>query len=274
MMQRLIYFMLLTGITYNGISQTTFQPKEVNPNMKGVVYNKESTFDMTLHTTGFGLAFAANFGTIKTYYKTKYYHFQIGELRHQKEERQSFDYNNPVGGSRSSKSFFFGKKNSLYVLRGGMGIKRYLSEKADEKGLAIGFSYEGGVTLGLLKPYYLELIYPVDGNDPERDVKSEKYSAENANLFLNSNNNSIYGASGFAKGLNEIRPVPGIHFKMGAHFDWGAFDEMVKAIEAGFMIDVFYKKIELMVENDAIVNAENRPFFVNLYITLQLGKRR
>lgn len=278
MMQRLIFFVLLGGITFAGSAQTTFQPKQVNPNMQGVVYNKESTFDMTLHTTGFGVAFAANFGTIKTYYKTKYYHFQIGELRHPKEERQSSDFNTPFNGGQSSKSFFFGKKNSLYVLRAGVGIKRYLSEKAEEKGLAIGFSYEGGVTMGMLKPYYLELLYPIsDPGGPSTgnfDIRSEKYSSENANMFLDANGNSIYGSSGFTKGLNEIRPIPGVHFKMGAHFDWGAFDEMVKAVEAGFMIDVFFKKIPLMIENESIVNAENRPFFVNLYITLQLGKRR
>ena len=270
---RIIFFLFLMAGSFSLDAQNTFQPKQINPESRGIVYDKESTFDITLHTTGFGLAFAANFGTIKTYYKTKYYHFQIGELRHPKEERQSFDFTNPLGNSGSSKSFFFGKRNSLYVLRGGVGVKRYLSEKAKHKGLAIGFSYEGGVTLGLLKPYYLELIYP--GPDNSGEVRSEKYSPENEALFLDLNNSqSIYGASGFTKGLSEIRPIPGIHFKMGAHFDWGAFDEMVKAIEGGFMIDVFMREVPLMVETPDITNSENRPFFVNLYITLQLGKRK
>ncbi len=270
---RLSLFVLLFGFAAISSGQTTFQPKQVNPGQKGIVYNKESTFDITLHTTGFGLAFAANFGTIKTYYKTKYYHFQIGEIRHPKEERQSFDFGTPLGNRGSSKSFFYGKRNNLYVLRGGIGIKRYLSEKAEHKGLAIGFAYEGGITLGLLKPYYLELIYPTDDPQERRpDVRSEKYSSENAAVFQNFNN--IYGASGFTKGISEIKPVPGIHFKAGAHFDWGAFDEMVKAIEGGVMIDVFFRKIPHMIENNEITNAENRPFFVNLYITLQLGKRK
>lgn len=273
MIHRLILVSLLLSITSLGFAQTTIQSNQSAPNRKGLVYNKETTFDMTLHTTGIGVAFAANFGTIKTYYKTTYYQVQIGELRHTKEDRQSSESSNVAGG-RSSRSYFFGKQNSLYVIRAGKGVKRYLSEKAKHKGVAIGFTYEGGLTLGLLKPYYLELIYPQDVGPNPLDVRSEKYSDENASQFLNVNGYNIYGSSGFTKGLKEIKPVPGVHFKMGAHFDWGAVDEMVKAIEAGFMIDVFYRKIPLMVENDAITNAENRPFFVNLYLTLQLGKRR
>ncbi|HHS95851.1 MAG TPA: hypothetical protein ENJ45_04610 [Phaeodactylibacter sp.] len=240
---------------------------------KGLVYDKETTFDFTLHTTGFGIAAGFNLGKIRTYYKTTYYHFQVGELRHHKEVRQSAETGNPITG-RSARGYFFGKRNNLYVLRAGKGVKRYLSEKAKEKGLAIGFSYEGGFSLGLLKPYYLELFYPQDGGTTAVDIRSEKYSEENASLFLNTNGFSIYGASGFTKGLKEMRPIPGIHFKAGAHFDWGSSDEMVKALEAGFMVDVFYKKIPLIIEHDAISNAENKAFFVNLYVTLQLGKRR
>jgi len=39
------------------------------------------------------------------------------------------------------------------------------------------------------------------------------------------------------------------------------------------MLDVFIKKIPILVENNDIVNAENRPFFLNLYLNIQLGKR-
>ena len=67
--------------------------------------------------------------------------------------------------------------------------------------------------------------------------------------------------------------IPGFHAKAGIHLDWGAFDEFVKAIEAGIMLDVFVKRVPILVENVDIVNAENRPFFLNLYLNIQLGKR-
>ena len=46
----------------------------------------------------------------------------------------------------------------------------------------------------------------------------------------------------------------------------------LKAIEAGIMFDFYFKKVPIMVEND-VIDAENRPFFINLFINLQLGKR-
>ncbi len=252
---------ILTLIGSTILAQNTFQPKQIVNNNVGIVYDKEFTLDVRLHTNGFALA--ANFGRLKTYYRTRFYQFEIGELRHPKEERESFDYPNSNG--RSSKSFFFGKQNSLYVIRGGLGEKRYFSEKAKEKGLAVGISYLLGPSIGLLKPYYLD-FWGTDGL-----IFSAKYSEENADLFLD--NSRIFGSSGFSKGLGEIAVLPGIHGKAGVHLDWGAFDEFVKALEIGIMFDVYFKKVPLMVDNSEIQNAENRPFFINLYLNLQLGKR-
>ena len=70
--------------------------------------------------------------------------------------------------------------------------------------------------------------------------------------------------------MNEISILPGGHGKVAVHFDWGAFDEYIKAVEAGIAVDVFPKKIPMMVPVEGV---ENRKYFINLFITLQLGKR-
>ena len=244
-----------------GLAQSTVQPKQINNDEKGILFNKELTFDARFHTNG--LAFALNYGKIKTYYLTRYYHFEIGEISHPKEFKQSFDIPN-INGTGSSRSFIYGKQNDFFVLRAGYGIKRYYSEKAKKKGLAVGMTYEFGPSLGILKPYYLE-INRVQDNTNTPILVTEKYSLDNASTFLNTN--IIHGAAPFSKGLGELSIVPGFHGKIAAHFDWGAFDEFVKAIEAGIMLDVYFKKVPIMVSE------ENRPFFVNLYLSLQLGKR-
>lgn len=244
----------------------TFQPKQFSNESKGLVFNKELSFDLRLHTHGW--AVAANFGRIKSYYKTKYYHIEIGELKHPKEFRHSFDYPSQFSG-RTSKSFVFGKQNNLYAIRAGIGYKRYYSEKAKRKGVAVGISYEAGPTIGLQKPYYLDFWRQRDGGSNDIYIVSEKYDGNNYDSFTDINR--IYGASGFSKGFREIRPIPGIHGKMSVHFDWGAFDEFVKAFEAGIMVDAFFKKVPIMVDEEGF--SENRPFFINLYLTLQLGKR-
>ena len=239
---------------------------------KGVVYNKEFTVDVKLHTNGFALG--VNIGRLKSYYHTRFFNIELGEIKHPKEFRQSFDFQVP-NTSKVSRAFIFGKQNNFLVLRGGVGEKRYFSEKDKRRGLAVGVSYEVGPSLGFLKPYYLELIHILgpDSEETNRDyeIRSEKFSEENADLFLGIN--SIYGSSGFTKGLSELSLMPGAHAKFAVHFDWGAFDEFVKAVEAGVMVDVYARKVPIMVESELVTDAENRPFFVNLYLNLQLGKR-
>ena len=235
---------------------------------KGIIYNKEFTVDLKLHTHGYALG--VNIGRLKTYYLTQYYNIELGELKHAKEFRQSFDFQSPQT-SKVSRAFVFGKQNNFFVLRGGYGEKRYFSEKAKRRGLAIGVSYEGGPSLGILKPYYLELVRFIDGDLSQFVIRSEKLTENNIDTFLDIT--SIYGSSGFSKGLSELSIIPGAHAKAAIHFDWGAFDEFVKAIEAGVMVDFYFQTVPIMVESPEVPNVENSSIFINLYINLQLGKR-
>lgn len=235
---------------------------------KGIVYNKEFAVNFKLHTNGYALG--VDFGTLKSYYRTQFWSIEIGELKHPKEFRQSFEFRSP-STNRISRAFIFGKQNNFIPIRVGFGEKRYFSEKAKRRGLAIGMSYAAGPSLGLLKPYYLDLIRLTDSPNGEPYIRSETYSEENAQYFLSINN--IYGSSGFTKGLDEISILPGGHAKFALHFDWGAFDEFVKALDAGVMIDFYFRRVPLMVESPIVVNSENTPIFINLYLNLQLGKR-
>jgi len=231
---------------------------------KGVLFNKEMTFDMQLlQTNGWSLGF--NSGKIKTYYLTPFYHISIGELKHIKEYRQQSIEALGFRGLSNNQSFVLGKQNNLFAIRVGYGQKRYFSEKARIKGLAVGISYEAGPTLGLLKPYYLDLKYQSDNREIFR---AEGYSQENHDKFLD--RTQIGGAVGLGKGFSEISIRPGVHLQGSAHFDWGAFDQFVKAMEAGFMVDVFFGNTDIMVETESV---ENKPFFLNVFINLQLGKR-
>lgn len=275
-------FLIFVGVVISALAvqgQSAYDAGQFGVDGKGVVYEKEFTVDFRLHTNGFALA--ANFGKLKTYYKTRYYHIEIGELRHPKEFRQSFDFNIP-NTNATSRSYVFGKQNNFYVLRAGIGEKKYFSEKAKKRGLAVGMSYEGGASLGMLKPYYLRIIRYQDTGPNPGQVSDERLTEGNAPVFLNVNN--IYGSAGFGKGLGEISVMPGIHAKVAVHFDWGAFDEFVKAVEAGIMVDAYYKKVPIMVDDADLSNlpspqiieprnVQNRPFFINFFVNLQLGKR-
>lgn len=234
---------------------------------KGIIYDKETTVDFKLHTNGASVGL--NFGTIETFYKTRYWHVEIGELKHPRETRQS--RNLSTGGFGGSfRSYIFGKQNNFFAIRGGIGGKRYLSEKARRKGVAVGYSYEAGPSIGILKPYYLVLRY-VSEDFGRPNYRSERYSERNASRFLN--NSSIFGADSFTRGLGEISFIPGLHGKFAMHFDAGAFEEVVKAVEAGVMLDVYFREVPIMIESPYVGDADNRSFFLNLFVTLQLGKR-
>lgn len=234
---------------------------------KGIVYNREFSVNFKLHTQGY--SFGVDIGRLKTYYRTQFYSIEIGEIKHPKEFRQSFEGRNPVT-NQIARAFIFGKANNFIPLRVGFGETRYLSEKAKRKGLAIGVSYAVGPSLGILKPYYLDLLR--DRNDGSNQyISSERYSGTNDTIFLNIY--KVFGSSGFAKGLGQVQLMPGAHAKFAVHFDWGAFDEFVKALDAGIMLDLYFKKVPIMVDSPLVTNAENKPFFVNLYLNLQLGKR-
>ena len=253
-------------------------------NYRGLVYNKEFTMDARVHTNGFALA--ANFTKIKTYYKSTYFHLEFGDLKHPKEYRQNSDAQ--IVSQGTPQSFVFGKENALYAIRAGYGMIRYYSEKARRKGVSIGINYEGGATLGLLKPYYLDIRQTDISRPGFIPTNAERFNPNAPCDFLDPG--KIYGSSGFFKGLGEVAVRPGLHGKVGVHFDWGAFDEFVKAIEAGIMIDVFFQKVPHMIHINQdiydvmdvncphlqpaqIENNPNRQIFLNLYVALHLGKR-
>jgi hypothetical protein len=225
----------------------------------GIVYNRETSFNMKM-TTNRGYALGIEIGRLRTYYKTTFYHLGIGEIKHPKEQRQSA---NP-SVSRSFRPYVFGKQNNFFLVRGGWGVKRYFTEKAKQKGVAMGMSYSFGPTIGILKPYYLALAR--EGDFGRERITHEQYSKQNESIFLD--NTRIKGASPFTRGFGDLSLLPGGNASIALHMDWGAFDEFIKALEIGLMVDAFPKAVPILV------SAQNSPLFFNFFLNLQLGKRK
>ena len=256
---RVLYFLFVLLFGPPVVAQVTLQPKQMETRDVGVVYDEEFAVNLYLHTRGYGLGVIL--GKIKTYYKTSFYHVDFGMVKHPKEHRPDNQINQ---FNVLSRPYVFGKKNNFFALRVGKGAKRYLSEKAKRRGVAMGYSYQLGPSIGMLKPYFLDLRG--DGGNNPPIIESEKYTAENADRFLNPD--FIDGYSGFWKGVGELDFIIGAHIKGGAHFAWGAYDRYVKALEVGLMLDIYLKKVDIMAIED------NSPVFANLYLNLQFGKRK
>lgn len=245
-------------------AQTVFQPKQSNNQWEGVIYNEEKTIEFRPHTNGFSIG--VNFGKIRTYYKTTYNHFSIGYINDKREKRQNKNVNLP--NEPPSRSFVFGKQNNVILLKAGKGVKRYWSEKDRRNGVAIGYHYQVGPSLAILKPYQLKLIYLEENDRPLYSVEAEFYSEENADKFLDYN--SIYGGGGYFNGFNKIKLTPGVQADLGVVFDLGYGDEMIKSVEVGIMADLYIKSLPIMIETESI---SNKPYFINFYLNFVFGRR-
>lgn len=264
-LQKIAFIFGLLMLGEMASSQVSTKNYITDDKLKGIIYRKETTFDVKLHTNGW--AVAANFGDIKTYYRTNYYHFEFGTIHSGKEYKQTKNIN--VIDNQLPEDFKFGKRNSVFILRASKGTKRYISDKAKRKGVAIGYNLSFGPAIAILKPYYLKFIEQrVEDGTVTNFLSEEKYTPEAESKFLDYNR--IYGGSSFRKGLTELGFIPGVQSKLGLFFSVGSFDEYVKAAEIGLMSDLYIKKIPIMIET---ANTKNTPLFLNLYINLHFGKR-
>ena len=262
MKRNTVIYLALGLLTMSSVSaQTIVQPKQLDYSSVGILYNLEKSLELRPHSNGG--AVGAHFGKIVTYYKTRYHSFDIGIVRHPKEFRQSiaFHSGNPIART----SFTYGKQNHFIVLRAGLGVKRYYSDKAKRKGVAVGINYQVGASLGLIKPYYLHLSRLRDDGFSDY-ISTERYSEENKEIFLD--DTKIIGPASFFRGFDEVSLVPGLNARVGAHFSLGAFDKYVKAFEMGIAVDAFVRRVPIMVIEN------NTPVFINGYLSFQIGKRQ
>ena len=254
-MKRFIAFLFFIYCAEAAFSQS---PTE----LKGIIYNHELSGGLSVHTSGWGIFMdVAKRQELK---KKTIFEFELTQIHHPKEVKQTIDFGFSFFGINSPKPFVYGKQNNFYLLNVSFGRQFMLAERAERSGVEVGLKFIGGLSLGMLKPYYLDLLYPVDNSTTYRIVAS-RYTPETADKFLDWF--SIYGGSGFVYGLNQIKFIPGLHLKGGLNFDWATYDDFVKSLEVGVMLDSYYKKVPIMIVDN------NAQFYPNLYVSVQFGKK-
>lgn len=187
------------------------------------------------------------------------FQLEFGEVKHPKEDKQAKG-RDAYGFRYSGHPFVYGKQNIFYQARLGIGQRRVIGGKGNKNGVEVSGLYMGGLSLGLVKPYYLELQSSQGGGS-----SYQKYSEANAADFLNVQN--ILGGPGLGRGWNEVDFVPGLYGRIGARFDWAEFNQFVSAVEVGLTGSFYSKKIEIMVQNPG------DQFFYGAYVSLLFGKR-
>jgi hypothetical protein len=229
---------------------------------KGIIYNHELSGGALIHTSGWGLFMdLAHRDELK---KKTMWEFELSQIHHPKEVKQTIDFGLAFFGFNSPKPFVYGKQNNFYQVSASYGKQFMIAEGAEKSGVEVGLKVLGGFSLGLLKPYYLNVLYPTD-NTNNYEIRAIRYSPETADKFLDWF--SIYGGAGFIYGFDEIKFVPGIHLKTGLNFDWAQNEEAIKGLEVGATLDAYYKEVPIMILE------HNAQFYPNLYLSLQFGKK-
>ena len=239
------------------------QKKEKIFNAEGenAIYTKEWGLGLRFHSNGYSAFFEHVWiKDIKLRKLIQAGFFIYSDLRERKIETN-------FPSDQSSKKYYYGKINNFYALNLLYGNRRVIANKSETSGVKLSLTYMGGFTLGFLKPYYLKFI---DRDATPYTTYNEGYSEANATRFLDSNpaSSDVFGAAGFGAGFNKLKILPGLQAKVGLNFDFARKNTLVTSLEVGSQIDVFYKKVEIYATD------KNKPYILNVYLSMQIGKRK
>ncbi len=212
----------------------------------------QRSFGAMLHSGGFGIQYRRFFR--KTYYTRLGWEIMGAEMKPAKQVRVV----NPYYGD--SKSFVYGKLNTVLIARLGVGYQKIITRKPYFGGVELSIYYTGGFSLGLAKPIYLYILY-LNNDNTDYQLISEAYDPEKH--FAD----NIYGRAPFFDGIEHTSFHPGGYIHLGLNFEFGNQKEKPKSIEVGGILDLYPVAIPVMAYEDP------NHYFLSIYIAFYFGKR-
>ena len=160
----------------------------------------------------------------------------------------------------NAKKFVYGKLNSLYSLRIGLGSRKIAFEKLRQNGVQIAINCSYGTSIGLIKPIFLE-VFQYDYSGRIAGISLERYDPEQHGFF------NIYGRGSWSAGLLHTKINPGAYFKFGMEFEFSTTREIINSLELGITADAFMNPIIIMVDN------QSYRFFPSIYLSCSIGNK-
>lgn len=216
-------------------------------------YNKQSVFGVQVRSNGYGVFY--ELGRMRTPRFTNIYMVELTEIKKIPEYKD-----NTIDGGFGN-TFISGKINNFYQLKFGFGQQYIFGQKGNKNGVAVMGVATGGLSLGLLRPYYLR----INDDGVERTIK---YSQKDSALFVGG---ATLGSGGFSKGWSELKLKPGVFVKGGLRFDFGRYNEIVQALEIGFSVDAYAQKVQLLIP---IADNDPNRLYYQAHIAFLFGRRK
>jgi hypothetical protein len=225
-----------------------------------LIFNRQNIFGIRLASDGYGISYEKGF--FRTPSRTVIWEFELNEKHSPKEHHVSastdgFDFSSVVPY----------KLNNLYEFKAAIGQQILIGGKGNKNGVAVTALYAGGLTLGMLKPYYLNIT----------NIISQASNQQTFAQFAqdSTTGDQVTGSSGFLIGWGNLTIKPGINAKQAMRFDYGRLNQTVAAIEVGLTEEFFSGKMPIMWNPPNSVNSSPpKQFFFNAYVSILFGNRK
>lgn len=251
-MLRILIPVLACGICVAASAQVEQQSVYDDP--ARTLYSHEMSGGPMLHAHGWGVTF--QYGKYATARDRNMLGIDIVTMKHPKEIK-SFNPN-----YQDARGYFYGKLNSMIVVRPTYGRKHRITEKVRKSGVEVSYVWGIGPSLGLLKPVYLQIGEP---SFPYQYIVTQRYDP--AEHFAD----NIFGRASWFKGLGETRLYPGGFGRLAFNFEYASTNTGIKGLEAGVTLDAYAEKVPQMAVFDQ--DDYNNQFFLGFYLTMHFGAK-
>ncbi len=213
-------------------------------------YNREFTWGVSKNTnSGLIAGLAGKFGKRIGDRQFQTFGLEIVNVKHPKELRRV---------SRiSGNTFILGKTNYLFSIRPEYGREWLVFKKAPQQGVQVNAILAGGPTLGVVMPYYIQYA-----------ESASRTSIVAYDPDVHTETNRIIGSGPFLRGIGQSNLQIGANIKASLSFEFGTFKNDVTGFEAGFQLEAFPNKIEM------VPSAINRSIYPSAFIMLFYGYRK
>lgn len=229
---------------------------ETSADYKRQVYDREYTLGLIGHSRGY--AINGRYAKFLDGYHKQGLEIDLVKLRHPKEVKM------PSQIYPNSRGYVYNRVNTFYTMRVGYLREKILFDKTDKGTVAISLIYSGGLSLGLLKPVYVQIITNDSGF--LGNLKTVRYNPSDPKQSI------IVGEANFFRGVGETKVRPGAYAKLGVNFDYQLLEKKVTALEVGVAFDHFFTEVPIFYE--ASGEDVNWAGFFQMYVALNFGYRK
>ncbi len=219
---------------------------------EGVIsYTRHTAFGVKLTTDGYGAFLEV--GRAKSISKGFLFQLDFSERKHPKEEKQQVNFN-------TTAPIIFGKINFFYPIKLGVQQQFTLGNKGNKNGVSVTGNVGGGVVMGLLRPYQIQIDSTGGGDRSWISYEKKPVDYFKTNFYI--------GGPTLFKGWNNLKVIPGVYVKPAVRFDYGKYNEMITALEVGLTAEYYSKEIPQMIAQ------KQEKFFFSAYVAIVFGRRK